>query len=103
MMMDDGMPLLPRALSLLFARRGFAQDRFHRREQRFRLQHHSFAAAEGTIIHRFVAIVSELSQVVHVDIDQARFACAANNSIVQGPGEEFRENRNDIELHVSGN
>jgi hypothetical protein len=38
-----------------------------------------------------------------VDIDQARFARAANNSIMQGPSEEFRENRNDIELHVSGN
>lgn len=83
--------------------RGLAQDCFHRFEDWFRLQYHSFAATERTVIHGFVPILSELPEIVHVDINQAGFSRAANNSVMKRTGEKLREDGDDIEFHMLGN
>jgi hypothetical protein len=46
-----------------------------------------------------VAIVGETAQVVDVRFDQACFAGAANDAVVEWTGKEFMENCDEIETH----
>jgi hypothetical protein len=43
--------------------------------------------------------VREIAQVVDVRFDQARFAGASHDAVVERAGEEFGENCDEIEAH----
>ncbi len=80
-------------------RRGIAQDCLHGLKHRLRLEHHALAAAERAIVHGLVAVVSELPQIVHANIDQAGLSGSADNAVVERSGEELREDGDDVKLH----
>ena len=46
-----------------------------------------------------MAVVGEIAQVVDVRFDQACFAGAANDAVVERAGEEFGEDCDEVEAH----
>src|SRR5438128_7444188 len=92
----------------LFARRiclrgiadGMAEKRFDGFKKRLGLEDHAFAAAEGTIINGFVAVFGELAQILNMNVDKTSFAGAANDSVIERAGKEFRKNSDEIEAHA---
>src|SRR5215471_13136449 len=71
-------------------------NRLDRIKNRFRLEDHSFAAAERPVVHRSMAIGSEIPQIVHLDLNQSTFFAAANDTEIKRPSEELRKDRYDI-------
>ncbi len=69
-------------------------------KERFRLQHHAFAAAERAVIHGAVLVVRKLPQVVDFDFRQAHLAGPAGNSVIQWSLKEAGKNRQDIGFHL---
>ncbi len=57
------------------------QQKFHRFEQRFRLQHHPFAAAERPVIHGAMPVLCEDTQILHLDFDQSSFTRFAHDAV----------------------
>ncbi len=43
----------------------------HRLKDRLRLEHHAFAAAERPVVHRLVAVVRPVPQIVDANVEQA--------------------------------
>ncbi len=78
--------------------RGHIQ-RLHALEQRLRLEHHAFAPAERTIVHRAMLVGGEVPQIVHRDFNEPGFARAAHDAVIQRPAKKVRKNRDDFELH----
>jgi len=76
-----------------------AENRFGRLEQRLRLEHHALAAAKRPIIDAAVAILGEHTQILDMDLDEARFASPPQNAVIQRPGKKFWKNSNQIEAH----
>src|SRR3974390_2138024 len=68
-------------------------------KDRFRLQDHALAAAKRAVIHGAVPVFRKVPQIVNADLYQSRFAGPAHNTKIQRPGEEFRKDREDIDLH----
>src|SRR5215475_11770826 len=71
-------------------------NRLHRLKNRLRLENHSFTAAERPVIHRSMAIRSEISQIVQPDLNQSTFFAAANDTEIKRASEEVRKDRYDI-------
>jgi hypothetical protein len=84
---------------LLRASQVAAENRFGRLEERLGLEHHPFAAAKRPIIDAAVAILSEGTQILHLDLDQAGLASPPQNAVIQRAGKKFWENGNQIEAH----
>src|SRR5579859_1377963 len=76
------------------------QQRLHRFEQRFRLHHHAFASAEWPVVHRAMAVLGELPQILHSHLDQAGLPRPPHNSVLQRPREKLRKNANQVESHA---
>ncbi len=66
---------------------------FNTFKDRFRLQHHAFAASEGAVIHGAVPVVRKSPQIVDFDRCQTRFPGPANNAIIQRPAKKVRKDR----------
>ena len=62
----------------------------------FRLQHHTFAAAEGSVIHGAVAVVGKRPQVVDDYFYQSRFTGAPDNSVIERSAEKVWKDGNDV-------
>ena len=73
--------------------------RLQRFGQRFRLQHHTLAAAERPVVHGAMPVVGKRPQIVHADPHQSLRLGAAQNAVRKEPREEFRKNSDKIELH----
>ena len=71
---------------------------FHRFEDRFRLENHSFAATEWPVIDRPMPIRSEIPQIVDSNPEEALFSAAPDNAEIERTSEELREDRDDVEL-----
>ena len=80
-----------------FGRDGQRLDGFG---ERFRFEHHAFAASKGTVVDGAVAVVGEAAQVVHGDADRPGGEGAGDDSVFQDAGEEARKDGDDVELHV---
>jgi hypothetical protein len=80
-----------------FGLRGFP-SRLDRSENRFGLENHPFAAAEGPVVHRPMAIRGGIPQIVNSDPNESLFAAAPYYSEIKRPLEEFREDRDDVEF-----
>src|SRR5581483_2287640 len=72
---------------------------FQTLKDRFRLQNHALAAAEGTVVHSAVAVVGEVAQVNHLDLHQTSLAGAPKDAMLQRPAKEVGKNGYDLELH----
>src|ERR1019366_5472642 len=92
-------PALRRKQHDLLARPAFRPDRFHRLEDRFRLEHHALTPAERTIIHGLVPVRSPVPQIVDADLDQARIAGTFHHAMRKRPLEKLREDRQQMENH----
>jgi hypothetical protein len=46
-----------------------------------------------------MAILGELAQILNVHLSDASFSRAANNAVVERPGEKFREDGDEVEAH----
>src|SRR5262249_17331052 len=77
----------------------FSDQRFHRIEQRLRLQHHAFAAAKRAVIHGPVPVVREFAQILDANLHQSSFARAPHDAEIQRPREELRKNCDDVKTH----
>jgi phage FluMu protein Com len=86
---------------LLRASQVVAENCFGRLEERLRLEHHPLAAAKRPIIDAAVAILGEHTQILHMDLDEARLASPPQNAVIQRPGKKFWKNGNQIEAHRS--
>jgi len=75
------------------------QEFFDRFKQRLRFQHHTFAAAEWAVVDGAMAILGELAQILNMNLRDAGFARAANNAVIERPGEKFREDSDEVEAH----
>src|SRR5882757_7157866 len=74
-------------------------QRLHRVINWLYFQNHPLAPAEGSVIYRSMAVVSEAPQVVHSNIDQSSRAGALQYSVVERTRKEVRKDRNDVEAH----
>src|SRR6476660_4008685 len=91
----------------LFARRillrgissGVAEERFDGLKERLRLEDHAFAAAERPIVHGAMAVSRELAQVLDVNLHDAGFSRAANDSVIQRASEELRKDGDEVKAH----
>jgi hypothetical protein len=77
------------------------QNGFHCFEHWLRLEQHPLAAAKRPIINRTMTIVCPVSQIVYMNFQQVAEICARNDSVLERRGEEFGENRDDVEAHVA--
>ncbi len=68
-------------------------------KDRFRLQHHAFAAAEWAVIHGPVPVMRKSPQVVDFDRRQARFPRPADNAVIQRSAKKIRKDRQNVDLH----
>src|SRR5579863_2060956 len=71
-------------------------------KQRLRLKHHARAAAERAIVHRPVAVVGGIAQIVQPDISVAAGTGALQEAVIQNAAKELREYGDDVENHVVG-
>ena len=69
-------------------------------KERFRLEHHALAAAEGAVIHGAVPVVRELPQIVDFDFRQAHLAGPAGDAVIQRSAEEAGKDRQNIGFHL---
>lgn len=76
------------------------EERFDGFEERLGLEDHAFAAAEGAIVHGAMPVSSEFAQVLDVDLNDGGFACAADDAVFEGAGEEFGEDGDQVEAHA---
>jgi hypothetical protein len=67
-----------------------------RLKNRFRLENHSFAAAERPIVHRSMAIRSKIPQIMNPDLNQPGLFAAPNDTEIERSAEKIREDRDDI-------
>ena len=65
-------------------------------KDRFRLQDHSFAAAEWAVIHGAVLVFGKDPQVLDVDFDQPGFFCPPDNPEIEWATKEVGEYRNNL-------
>jgi len=77
-----------------------AKQCFDRLEKRFRFQHHPFAPAKRPVIDAAVAIPSEHTQVLYVDLDEVRLASTPKDSMIERASKKFRKNSNQVEAHL---
>src|SRR6185369_4895892 len=75
-------------------------NRLHSFEDRFRLEDHSFTAAERPVVYRAVPIRSEIPQIVDPYFDESFFPAAPNNAEIERPFEKLREDCDDVESHL---
>ena len=74
-------------------------DGFHRHEDRLRLQHHAFAAAERPVVHRLVPVRRPIAQVVDPDLENAGVLGPLDHAMGERPIEELGKNRQHVEDH----
>ena len=79
-------------------RRAFGPNRFHRGEDRLALEHHAFRAAERPVVHRAMAIVRPVAQIVYLNVQQARVFAALHYAMRKRSLEEFGEDRKHMEI-----
>ena len=72
-------------------------NRFNRLENRFRLENHSFAAAERPVVDRAMPIRGEIPQIVDSNFNEALFSAPPDDSKIERAFEELREDRDDVE------
>src|ERR1017187_10701086 len=77
----------------------FRPDGIHRGEDGFALEHHAFFAAERPVVHRAVAIVSPVAQVMDADVQQAGVLAALHHAMRERSLEELWEDRQHMENH----
>jgi len=94
---------LPGASASAFRRRRNAAQRLQAFKNRFRLQDHAFAAAKRPVIHGAVLVFRKRPQIVNAYFHQARFACPANNSVIQRSAKEVGKDRENVDLHLRTN
>jgi len=80
---------------------GTAEERFDGFKQRFWLEDHAFAAAEGAIVDGAMAVFGEFAQVLNVDVDDLGFAGATHDAVFEGAAEELGEDGDQVEAHRS--
>jgi len=68
--------------------------------QRLGLEHHTFTAAERTIVDGAVSVVSKVAQVMGFNGHQSLGLGAAHNAVLKDAGKEAGEDGDDVELHT---
>src|SRR5260370_503017 len=74
-------------------------DGIHRLEDRLWLEDHARAAAERHVVHLPVAIVSVVTKVVRIDLDDPPFDATAHDAVLEHGAEHGREDRHDVKPH----
>ncbi len=77
-------------------------QRFDRRDERLRLEHHPGAPAERPVVDDVVSIARPRPQVVNADLDDARLGRSPHDAVVERPRKEIGKDRYDVESHSSG-
>ncbi len=62
-------------------------------EDRLRLQHHAFAAAEWTIVHRAMPVVRKGTQIVQRDLRQPELPRPPHDAVIERTAEKVGEDR----------
>src|SRR5579871_5968229 len=78
---------------------GLAEQGFDCVKKRFGFENHTFAPAERAVVHGPVTVFCKFAQVLHMDLYNSRLLRSTQNAVVEGPGEKFRKNCNEIEAH----
>jgi hypothetical protein len=88
----------------ILSRVAFRQQRLDGAKDRLRLQNHPLAAAERAVVNHVMFIECERTQIVYDDLNDPLLPRAFDNSKIERPREEFREDCQQVETHyqVSG-
>ena len=74
--------------------------RLHGLEYRSGLHEHAWATAEGVVVHRAMAVVGLIADVVGPDVQHTRPPGSGDYALVEGAGEHAGEKRQDVESHT---
>ncbi len=78
-----------------------SEHTFDCRKDRFHLHDHSAAAAVWFVVGDMVLVRGPVADVVNMHIDQPALAGALKNAAFKIRGKDFRQEREDVELHAS--
>ena len=67
----------------------------------FGLEHHAFAAAEGSVIDRAVTVVGKGAQIVDAYLDETLGERTAQDAVFKDAREEAGKDGDDLKAHTS--
>jgi len=74
---------------------------FYSFKDRFGLEQHAWPAAKGPVIDRFMAIMGVIAQLMELQIEQTRSACAHDNAFIERSCKHRRKQSDYVDFHYS--